>query len=174
MAFRVPLIHLIDARVERASGQIIATSVSPAYKWYDSALQDYLWVMDVDLGGDESRPDGNTIIKAVPIADASHGVHKAGPSTKVRLQRLELTRSYEIVGLASIVNGQVAVIEVTYDTSGITIGTPVTYGSVYRLLDYDDLGDSANNGGYSYGTLPYGTMGKYNAAGDLVSVLVVP
>lgn len=171
---QAPLIHLIDTRVERSVPEIIGTAITPAYRWYDSALAAYLWVMDIDLGVDGSRPDANTVIKAVPIADASHGVHKVGPSTKVRLHRLELTRSYEIVGLASIVSGQVVVFEVTYGASSITIGTPITFGSTYRLLDYNDLGNAAVNGGYSYGALPYGTMGKYNSDGALVSILVVP
>ena len=130
--------------------------------------------MDVDVSRDGSRPDAGNIAKAVPIADASHGVHKAGPSTKVRLWRSAMSKSYEIIGLAAIVNGQVSVIEVTYGASSITIGSPSTFGSSYLLLNYTDLGDSANNGGYSYGTLPYGTMGKYDADGNLLTVLVVP
>ena len=174
MGMQAPLINLIDARVDRTSTEIIGTTVTPAYRWYDLVLSRYLWVMDVDLGVDGNRPDANTVVKSVPIADASHGVHKVGPGTKVRLRRGALTRTYEIVGLGSIVHGQVSVIEVTYSTASISIGTPVTFGADYRVLNYDDLGDSANNGGYVYGILPYGTMGKYNAAGDLQYVLVVP
>lgn len=174
MGMQAPLIHLIDARVDRSATEVIATAVTPAYRWYDYSLDDYLWVMDVDLGVDGNRPDSNTVVKSVAIADASHGVHKAGPGTKVRLRRLALTRTYEIVGLASIVNGQVDVIEVTYGDSSITVAAPVTFGAEYRLLDYTDLGDNAVNGGYKYGTLPYGTMGKYDANGDLQYVLVVP
>lgn len=174
MSMQAPLIRLIDARLGRLDDTVIATCVTPAYRWYDAALSAYLWVMDVDLGGDGSRPDANTVIKAVPIADASHGVHKVGPSTKVRLYRPSLTRSYEIIGVAAIVNGQTAVIEVTYGTGSFTLGASITYGSTYRVLNYSDLGNSAINGGYKYGTLPYGTMGKYNAAGTLISVLVVP
>lgn len=173
MGIQAPLIHLIDSRVDRSSSEIIGTAVSPAYAWYDAALVDYLWVMDVDIGADGSRPDSNTIVKAIPIADASHGVHKAGPSTRVRLRRLEMRRTYEVIGLASIVNGQVTVTEVTYSDAGISVGVPVTYGSVYRPLNYTDLGTSAVNGGFVYGTLPYGTLGKYNAAGELQYVLVV-
>ena len=174
MGMQQPLIRLIDARVERADNEVIATCITPAYRWYDQALQDYLWVMDVDLGGDGTRPDADTVIKAVPIADASHGVHKAGPSTKVRLHRMSITRGYEIIGLAAIVDGQVTVIEVTYSDGEFTLGTPTTYGSTYRLLDYDDLGDDSVNGGFTYGMLPYGTMGKYDASGNLIQVLVVP
>lgn len=174
MSVQKPLIHLIDSRIDRSAGEIIGTAVTPAYRWYDLNLNAYLWVMDVDLSRDGSRPDSANIAKAVPIADASHGVHKAGPSTKVRLWRSNLTRSYEIIGLAAIVNGQVTVIEVTYGATSITLGTPATFGSSYLPLNYDDLGDSANNGGYSYGTLPYGTMGKYDASGNLLTVLVVP
>jgi hypothetical protein len=161
--------------MNRGYNEIVATAITPAYRWYDYALRDYLWVMDVDLGGDGTRPDANTVVKAVPISDASHSVHKAGPGTKIRLVRLDINRPYEIVGLASIVDGQVVVIEVTYDEDGsIALGTPETYGSVYRALNFTELGTAALNGGYKYGTLPYGTLGKYDASGNLVYVIVVP
>jgi hypothetical protein len=176
MGVQQPLIHLIDSRVVRGYDEIIGTAVTPAYQWYDHDLSDYMWVMDVDLGGDGTRPDANTVVKSIPIADASHGVHKAGPSTKVRLRRMELKRTYEIVGLASIVNGQAHVIEVTYAGSGggYTQGATTTYGSSYTLLNYDDLGDPASNGGHTYGKLPYGTFGKYDAQGNLQYVLATP
>lgn len=174
MGVQQPLIHLIDSRVGRGYDEIIGTSITPAYRWYDHDLSTYMWVMDVDLGGDGTRPDANTVVKSIPIADASHGVHKAGPSTKVRLRRMELKRTYEIVGLASIVNGQSHIVEVTYSASGYTQGATTTYGSSYRVLNYDDLGDAASNGGYTYGKLPYGSLGKYDAQGDLQYVLVTP
>lgn len=174
MALQQPLIHLIDSRMDRGYTEILGTAVSPAYKWYNVGLDEFLWVMDVDLSVDGNRPDANTVIKAVAIADASHGVHKAGPGVKLRLRRLSVRRTYEIIGLASIVNGQVHVIEVTYSAGGYSQGATTTYGSSYRLLNYDDLGDSAANGGFTYGQLPYGTLGKYNAQGDLQYVLTVP
>jgi hypothetical protein len=174
MGMQAPLVRLIDTRIDRAENELIGTVLTPAYKWYDHAFAKYLWAMDVDLDTDGTRPDSNIVVKAVPIADASHGVHKAGPGTKVRLHRLSMRRGYEIVGVASIVNGQVSVIEVTYGASSITVGTATTYGSEYRLLNYDDLGDANVNGGYKYGILPYGTLGKYDASGNLQYVLVTP
>jgi hypothetical protein len=159
--------------LDRSDLEVIGTSITPAYKWFDYVLNRYMWVMDVDLTVDGNRPDANTVIKSIPIADASHGVHKAGPGTKLRLRRRSLTQTYEIVGLASIVNGQVAVIEVTYGAT-VAVGATQTYGSEFRLLNYDDLGNPAVNGGYTYGTLPYGTIGKYNAQGVLQYPIVVP
>jgi len=171
---REPLITLIDARIDRNSTEVIGTCASPSYKWWDITLEQYLWVMDVDLGVDGNRPDSTLIIKAVPIADASHGVHKAGPGTRLRLRRLELKRTYEVVGVASIVNGQVTVVEVTYDDTGISVSAAQTFGSSYRRLTYDELGTPALNGGYSYGSLPYGIMGKFDAQGNLVMLLANP
>lgn len=173
-ALREPLINLIDTRIERSAPDIIGTSASPAYKWFDTTLNQYLWVMDVDLGIDGNRPDATVILKAIAIADASHGVHKAGPGVRLRLRRLETARTYEIVGVASIVNGQVVVVEVTYDTSGVTIGTSQTFGSEYRRLTYAELGTPALNGGYAYGQLPYDTIGKFDAQGNILTVLVAP
>ena len=171
---REPLIQLIESRIDRSATEVIGTSASTSYKWFDVTLNQYIWVMDVDLGVDGNRPDSTVIIRAVPIADASHGVHKAGPGTRLRLRRLEAKRTYEITGVASIVNGQVVVVEVTYDDSGITVGTAQTFGSVYRRLSYTELGTPALNGGFSYGQLPYGVMGKFDANGNIITVLVAP
>lgn len=165
-----PLIELIDSRVERGDNQIIGASASTAYKWYDKSLRDWLWVMDVDLATDGSRPDSLNIVKAVPIADASYGVHKVGPGAKLRLVRTIVRQSYEIVGLASLVSGQVTVLIVTYTPTTITLGAPITYGSTWRALTYDELGDSVNNGGYTYGSLPYGTLGKFDLDNNLLIV----
>ena len=162
---REPLIRLIDSRLNKGEGSMIGTVTSPAYRWYDASLQDYLWVMDIDLG-DTWEP-----LVAVPIADASHGVHRLGPGAKVRIARGSGRRTYEIVGVTSIVAGQVVVVEVTYSDTAMTLGAAQTFGSLYRPLNYTELGDSANNGGYVYGTLPYGTLGKFDAAGTLTSVL---
>jgi hypothetical protein len=170
MSVREPLIRLIDSRMDRGESEVICTCASPAYRWYDAALSTYLWVMDVDLAVDGSRPDSGTMIKAVPIADASHGAHKAGPGTKLRLRRLHRRRAYEIIGTASVVPGQIVVIEVTYSTTDYTVGTPVTFGSTWRPLTYAELGDPLLNGGFAYGSLPYGTIGKIDASGVVVYV----
>jgi len=171
---REPLITLIDTRIDRSATEIIGTSASPAYKWFDVGLKQFIWVMDVDLDLSGTRPDSAQIVKAVPIADASHGVHKTGPSTKLRLRRLEARRGYEIVGVAAIVNGQIVVVEVTYSDVGITLGATQTYGSTYRPLTYTELGTPALNGGFAYGQLPYGVMGKFDANGNLLTVLALP
>ncbi len=165
-----PLIELIDARVERGTNQVIGTSASPAYQWHDYTLDTWLWVMDVDLATEGTRPDSANILKAVPIADGSYGVHKVGPGAKLRLVRTSTRQSYEIVGLASLVSGQVTVLVVTYTPTAITLGAPLTYGSTWRALNYDELGDSANNGGYTYGSLPYGTLGKFDLDNNLLIV----
>ncbi len=186
---RVPLIMLIDSRLRIGESELIGTAASPAYQWHDSALDTWIWVMDVDLALDATRPDASNVVKAVPIADASHGVHKEGPGTKLRLHRPASQRGYEIVGTASIVNGAVTVREVTYtapsvsivygninQTGGVTFGSGgsisvgVTTMTMYtwRALTYDELGDSSVNGGYTYGSLPYGVTGKFDANNDLV------
>ena len=170
MPIREPLIRLIDSRIRRGQSDMIGTSMSPAYRWYDSALAEYLWVMDVDLTVDGTRPDSGTIVKAVPIADASHGVHKAGPGTKLRLHRTNTKRTYEIIGVAAVVSGQIFVIEVTYGGGQYTVGTPTTFGSTWRALTYTELGTPALNGGFTYGSLPYGTIGKFNAENQLIYV----
>jgi hypothetical protein len=126
--------------------------------------------MDVDLAVDGNRPDSGTMIKAVAVSDASHGVHKAGPGTKVRLRRLHHRRTYEVVGTASIVSGQIFVLEVTYGADDYAISAPVTFGSSWRPLTYDELGDPLLNGGYGYGSLPYGIVGKFDANNVLIYV----
>ena len=170
MSVREPLIRLIDSRMSQGESEIIGTSASPVYRWYDDALSTYLWVMDVDIAVDGNRPDAGTLIKAVPVADASHGVHKAGPGTKLRLRRLHQRRTYEIVGTAAIVAGQIVVIEVTYGVADYAIGSPTTFGSTWRAMTYTELGTAALNGGFAYGSLPYGTIAKVDASGAIVYV----
>lgn len=174
MGVQQPLIRLIDSRLDRGYTEIIGTATSVVYKWFDKELHEYMWVMDVDIAKEGTRPDATSLLRSVPVADASHGVHKAGPGAKVRLRRMSLKRSYEIVGLAAITNGQVHVIEVAYSETGYTQGATTTFGSTYSALNYTDLGDSASNGGYTYGKLPYGTLGKYNAQGTLQYIFTTP
>lgn len=170
MSVREPLIRLIDSRMTLGQSDVIVTCASPVYRWYDAALATYLWVMDVDLAVDGNRPDSGTMIKAVPVSDASHGVHKAGPGTKLRMRRLHNRRSYEIIGTAAIVAGQIVVMEVTYSDAGYSVGTPTTFGSNWRPLNYTELGTPAVNGGFKYGSLPYGVVGKVDASGAIIYV----
>jgi hypothetical protein len=174
MSFQQPLIQLIDSRLPNGYTEVVGTATSVVYRVYGQDLGTYLWVMDVDINQDGSRPDVNNILKSVPIADASHGVHKTGPGAKLRLRRGSLKQTYEIVGTAAVVDGQVYVVEVTYSAGSYSQGATTTYGASYSILNYDDLGDSASNGGFNYGTLPYGTLGKYDAQGDLQYVLNTP
>jgi hypothetical protein len=171
---RAPLIQLIDSRFDKFTNVITGTAASNAYQFGDATLQlhGWLWVMDVDLNVDGNRPDASNIVKAVPIADGSYGVHKVGPGAKLRLYRDSATQTYQIIGLAAITQGQVTVLSITYGDDTISVGTPETFGSTWRALNYTELGDSANNGGYAYGTLPYGTLGKFDSDGNIVFVFI--
>ena len=162
---REPLIRLIDSRLNKGESSMVGTVRSSVYRWYDATLGAYLWVMDVDLG------DTYDPVMAIPIADGAYGVHKLGPGAKVRIARGSGRRTYEVIGTAAIATGQVVVVEVTYSDTGIALGASQTFGSLYRPLTYTELGDSANNGGYAYGELPYGTLGRFDYSNTLISVL---
>lgn len=164
------LIKLIDFRISRAEDEIIATVVQAAYQHFDQDLNAWLWVLDVDLSQDENRPDQGNIVRAVAISDPSHYVHRVAIGNKVRLRKTG-NMKWEAVSTTNFVTGQVAVTTVIFLDVGVTINPTVTFGSTYRMLTYDELGDATFNGGFAYGSLPYGMYGKFNADDDLIYLI---
>ena len=164
------LIKLIDHRTERATSDLLGTIVTSAYRAYDHGILDWYWAIDVDVVPDETRPDTTHTVRAIPIVDASHEVHRAGIGSKVRIRKGKrlLYEAYSTTGFEA---GQVRVTTVVFTDVGVTINASATYGSTYRALTYTELGDSANNGGFKYGSIPYGAYGKFASNGDLLYII---
>lgn len=173
MSFSGTLIKLIDYRTSLQSRELLGIITASAYEAFDAGLTNWYWAIDADVVFDETRPDILHTVKAIPIVDAAHEVHRAAIGTKVRLRK-NVRMLYEAYSTAAFANGQVTVTEVVITDVGVTINAATTYGTSYRALDYDELGDSAVNGGWVYGQLPYGTYGKFASDGITIIDVITP
>lgn len=149
---------------------------STVYRRYDNAVAGYVWVVDVDLETAPSNPNANSreALIAVPIDDPSREVYTADIGTQVKLSRRQEDHRYVVSGLSKYASGTLSVCLVTLTPCGqaiSSIGNPTTFGNTVRLLNYTELGDSINNGGYAYGVLPYGTAGKFDASNNLIKII---
>jgi hypothetical protein len=119
-------------------------------------------------------PGMNTLI-GVPIQDASRSSFKADIGAQVTLSRRPQDSKYIVTGLAKYAPGTISVCLVSLSGCNdeiSNIGNPEIFGSLIRLLTYDELGDPLLNGGFVYGDLPYGTAGKFNISGTLIKLLI--
>lgn len=168
---------VIKVQLDRFQGETIGIVASPVYERYDNAISGYVWVVDVELEQASSNPNAagmNTLI-AVPINDPSRGSFSADIGTQVSLSRKGRSNSYEVTGLAKFAPGTTSVCLVTLSSCNDSIGSignPVTFGTVIRLLTYDEIGDPLLNGGFVYGDLPYDTAGKFDISGTLIKLLI--
>jgi len=168
---------VIKVQLDRFQGETIGIVASPVYERYDNGISGFVWVVDIELEQASSNPNANGLntLIAVPINDPSRGAFSADIGTQVALSRRPGDNRYVVTGLAKFAPGTTSVCLVTLSgcNDGISsIGNPVTFGTVIRLLTYDELGDPLLNGGFSYGTLPYDTAGKFDISGTLIKLLI--
>ena len=168
---------VIKVQLDRFQGEEIGIVASVVYERYDSDVDAYVWVVDIDLETASSNPNaaGLNTLKAVPINDPSRAAFSADIGTQVALSRRPGDNRYVVSGLAKFAPGTTSVCLVTLSTcadSISSIGNPVTFGSVIRLLTYDELGDPLLNGGFVYGDLQYGTAGKFDLSDVLIKLIV--
>jgi hypothetical protein len=168
---------VIKVQLDRFNGEEIGIIASVVYQRFDNNINDFVWVVDVDLETASSNPNAaglNTLI-GVPIQDPSRAAFSADIGTQITLSRRPNDNRYVVTGLAKFAPGTTSVCLVTLSgcNDGISsIGNPVVFGSVIRLLTYDELGDPLLNGGFVYGDLPYGTAGKFDISGSLIKLLI--
>ncbi len=163
------LLKVINVKLERADGDQIGVVVSPVYKLWDASLTTFAWAVDVDLQISESNPNvskNNTIIGAL-INDPSRGVFSADIGTQVALKRRQRDQRYIVTGLAKFSPGTTSVCLVTLTVGVPVIGAPVVFGTEIRYLTYEELSTL----GGTYGTIPYGTAGKFDQGGSLISFI---
>ncbi|MHA2164120.1 MAG: hypothetical protein ACXABF_17025 [Candidatus Thorarchaeota archaeon] len=170
------LVDVIKVKLDRFDGESIGIITSTIYRRYDLSIDSYVWVVDVDLETAPGNPNdnGKFTLEGVVIDDPSRDVFSADIGTQVRLRRRPEDNRYTVVGLAKIAPGTLSICLVTLDPCGTTltsIGDPVIFGFIFRLLTYDELGDPLLNGGFSYGQLPYGTSGKFDSNGNLITLI---
>ncbi len=163
------LLKIINVKLQRADGEEIGVVVSPVYKLWDASLTIFSWAVDVDLQISESNPNvqkNNTIVGAL-INDPSRGVFSADIGTQVALHRRQKDQRYTVTGLAKFSPGTTSVCLVTISAGVPVIGAPVVFGTEIRFLTYEELFSL----GGTYGTIPYGTAGKFDQGGSLISFI---
>lgn len=163
------LINVIKVQIDRANSDAIGVIASPILKVFDSTLQDFVWAYNVDLERASSNPNAPefTTMKGVPIDDPSREVYSADIGTQVKLRRRIEDSQYVVSGLAKFAPGTLSICLVTITDNDIIVSDPVTYGNSIRLLTYNELGSF----GYTYGDLPYGSVGKFDINGTLVQLI---
>ena len=167
-------IDIINVQIDRFDVDATGIMVSDVYRHYDSSLNQFFWVVDVDFDQAQTNPNAPAVntMKAVPIDDPSRDVFSAGIGVQVALRRRQRDQRYVVSGLTKYAPGQVTVCLVTINESGsTTILPPVTLGCTFRKLNFTELGTPAQNGGFSYGELPYGTSGKFDQDDNLVNLI---
>jgi hypothetical protein len=168
---------VIKVQLDRFQGEEIGIVASVIYERYDNGIAAYVWVVDIELEQASSNPNAsglNTLI-GVPINDPSRAAFSADIGTQVALSRRPGDNRYVVTGLAKFAPGTTSVCLVSLSgcNDGISsIGNVVTFGTIIRLLTYDELGDPLLNGGFSYGDLPYDTAGKFDISGTLIKLLI--
>jgi hypothetical protein len=163
------LLKVIDVKLQRADGEEIGVVVSPVYELWDASLSSFSWAVDVDLQISESNPNAalqQTIVGAL-INDPSRGVFSADIGTQVALKRRQLDQRYTVTGLAKFSPGTTSVCLVTISAGVPVVGAPVVFGTEIRFLTYEELSTL----GGTYGTIPYGTAGKFDQGGSLISFI---
>jgi hypothetical protein len=163
------LLKIINVKLQRADGEEIGVVVSPVYQLWDASLSIFAWAVDVDLQISDSNPNvaqQQTIVGAL-INDPSRGVFSADIGTQVALKRRIADQRYTVTGLAKFSPGTTSVCLVTITAGVPVIGAPVVFGTEIRYLTYEELFSL----GGTYGTIPYGTAGKFDQGGSLISFI---
>lgn len=169
------LLNVIRVQLDRFSNEEIGIVASNLYRLYEATLQDWIWVVDVELEQVQTNPNATAleVLKAVPVDDPSRQVFRADIGTQVKLARRPQDNRWVVTGLAKFAPGTVTVslVRLTGCQDGISeIGLPQTFGSQIRRLTYDELGDAALHG-FPYGELPYGASGKFDQDGNLIKLI---
>ena len=163
------LLKIINVRLERSNGEEIGVVTSPVYQLWDASLTDFAWAVDVDLQISSSNPNvpqDNSIIGAL-VNDPSRGVFQADIGTQVALFRRPLDQRYTVTGLAKFTPGTTSICLVTITAGVPTVIDPVVFGTVIRFLTYEEISTLCG----TYGTIPYGTAGKFDQVGALISFI---
>jgi hypothetical protein len=164
------LIDVIKVQIDRSNSDNIGIVTSEVYRVYDAALQNYVWVVNVDLQQASTNPNAPQFqeLKAVPIDDPSREAFDADIGTQVSLKRRQNDQQYVVNGLAKFAPGTLSVCLVTITDNAIIINDPVTFGFNIRKLTYDEIGGL----GHPYGALPYGTSGKFDLSNTLIQLII--
>jgi hypothetical protein len=142
-----------------AAGDITGVTVSPFYQLYDDS-NGYTWAVDVDLG------DGSEVLRGVPVASNNRDLFYADQGKPVALRK-ENNR-WVVMGLSKTVKSYQHIIYVCFEDDVAQVVGDEMRGYSVRMLTYGELGDLTPEG---YGSLPYGTMGRFDADGNFIEII---
>lgn len=168
--------NVIKAQIDRFDSDATGFTSSVVYRLYDTALDSFVWVVDVDLEVASSNPNATPLdpLMAVPIDDPSRAVFSADIGTQVNLRRRREDNRYVVSGLSRYAEGTLSVCLIQLDPCGLvlsSVGAPVLSGNTIRPLNYDEIGTPALNGGFVYGDIPYGASGKFDINNTLIKLI---
>ncbi len=149
--------EIIDWSIAQADGDRTGTIVSPFYQFYADG-DNYMWACDVDIGEPE-------VLKSVPVASNNKDIIYAQQGKSVALKRMNDGR-WCITGLAKTCRGLGHVIYMNFADDLATVVGDEWTGHIIRRLTYGELGEFGG-----YGVLPYGTQGRFSAAGTLIELV---
>jgi hypothetical protein len=143
-----------------AQGDVTGVTVSPFYELYDDSAG-YTWAVDVDLG------NGGEVLRAVPVASNNRELFYADQGKPVALRK-ENNR-YVVIGLSKTVKGFEHIMYVCFQDDIAEVIDDEMVGYKVRALTYGELGELVPDTGYGY--FPYGTMGRFDADGNLIEII---
>jgi hypothetical protein len=160
---------IIDWSIAEADGNCFGTIASPFYEYYD-ADGNFTYACDVDIGQEE-------VLRNVPISNSNQELLYAQEGAPVALSKMGPNK-YAVVGLSKKIMGNTHIIYVGFadngsvppsdisDTPSTVIISTEIVGYRYRILTYGEIGSIYGG----YGTIPYGTRGKFNYNGTLIEL----
>jgi len=150
---------IIDWTQVQTQGDLIGTIASPFYQFYADGGS-WLWACDVDIGTPE-------VLRNVPVASNNRELIYAEQGKSVALRRMN-DGKWCIAGLAKTCRGLGHVIYVLFEDDLASIVRTDWTGKITRPLTYGELGTLLGGG---YGSIPYGTQGRFTPAGALIEIL---
>ena len=171
--------EIIDWGVAMANGDLIGTVASAVYQYCPDGSGNWVWACDVDIGAsvlDNGQPSdtvtvgtapSSNVLQAVPIASNNQELLYVQQGTGVALQR-QSNGSYVIVGLSKTSQGLGHVIYMSFTEDIAQVLGDAWHGVIIRPLTLAELGSLSPTG---FGGLPLGAQGRFDANGDLISIL---
>lgn len=152
--------RIIDWAIQDAKTVMTGTIASPFYEYYDDSGK-WCWACDVDIGNEE-------VLTCVPIATNNRDVIYAEQGKGVNLQKMN-NGKWAVSGLSKTLNSTIHYIFLTLIDDMFVITGGKLIGFVFRPLTYGEISSVVIPPGY--GTLPYGTQGKFKADGTFVEIV---
>ncbi len=160
-------IYTLINEVVNSSRETITGKVASDFYEVDDAAGGYVWGCDVDIGqpmtyeDEYGRTQTSTVLRNVPIAMNNREIFYAQVGWPVLLRRMSNSR-FAVVGLGKSIKQTTEITYVRF-TNGLEVVSRETRGYYYRRLTLGELGTVE-----PFGYLPFGSIGIFNAADDVL------